>query len=408
MGDLGVDRVERHRLFLHCCAAGQTTPTAVSNLRPDSRPLCIRGARCHRGGVSRSLRPFRHLHVPSWQLGAFVDEYVAAMDLWRQHRRPDGGCALSGLLSFLRAPCGCTADLFQSLLAGTDYRCVGCYRRHHGRLFFSIPLCPDHYLGFLPAPVRSRAGDRISRGLGHHSTVQGNDRPRAGHGLRRRCVVGTPWRIHRRYGRVPALSAAGTRSAPCESSGEKELIGSNVNLSCLLVAVSLGIYCADKNVGPFKNLIVTFSEQSDLLTLNGNVIEKVDQLKRAHWGMNTDIVKAFEKILEVATYNHVLSEDMPETLIIFSDMQFDSCVTGGTAFESLRDRYEQHGYNLPQVIFWNLNARGNNIPVSFHQSGVALVSGFSPSLMKSLLGNTKLNPYQIMDEVIMNDRYKWM
>lgn len=88
-------------------------------------------------------------------------------------------------------------------------------------------------------------------------------------------------------------------------------------------------------------------------------------------------------------------------------MQFDQCVTGArdTAMQMIERKYEQAGYKVPNIVFWNLVARGNNIPVDYRKDGTALVSGFSPSLMTSILGAKKFTPETIMLEAIMKDRY---
>lgn len=179
------------------------------------------------------------------------------------------------------------------------------------------------------------------------------------------------------------------------------------SLSCLQVAVSLGLYCADKNTGKFKDLFLTFSERPELLNLKGSVTQKMTQMKESSWGMNTDIGRAMDKILSVAKNGNVPQNEMPEMLVIFSDMQFDHCARfDDSAMQMFKRKFEAAGYVMPQIVFWNLNAH-SNVPVSSTESGVALVSGFSPAIMKALLsGNLEeFTPEAIMLKTVMSERY---
>ena len=196
---------------------------------------------------------------------------------------------------------------------------------------------------------------------------------------------------------LPMIDVSGSMGCPA---------GGSKSLTCMDVAISLGVYCAEMNKGDFKDLYLTFSENTKLCKATGDVIEKVRQIKQADWGMNTDIQRAFRTILDTSVKNEVAAEDMPETLVIFSDMQFDRCTNfSGTAYHSFKERYAEAGYEMPNVVFWNLNAH-DNVPVKFNDQGVALVSGFSPSIMKAILAGKEFTPQGIMDEAIMVDRYK--
>lgn len=186
-------------------------------------------------------------------------------------------------------------------------------------------------------------------------------------------------------------------------------VGGNANLSCLEVAVSLGLYFADKNTGKFKDCFLTFSGSPELLNLKGNINQKIDQMLKSSWAMNTDLHAAFTKILSVAKTNQVPQSEMPETLIIFSDMQFDHCVKhDDSAMEMIQRKYEAAGYKLPRVVFWNLNSGYGNVPVRFDAAGTAMVSGFSPAIAQSLLsGNMEdFTPEAIMLKAVMIDRYQ--
>lgn len=183
--------------------------------------------------------------------------------------------------------------------------------------------------------------------------------------------------------------------------------GTNGNVSCLDVAVSLGLYLADKNQGKFKDTFLTFSGDPQLLHLKGNIVQKVNQMVSSKWEMNTNLNKAIAKILSVAIEGNVPQEEMPTMLLILSDMQFDSCARfDDTAMQMIERKYAEAGYNVPNIVFWNLNAR-DNVPVKYDKRGAALVSGFSPSIVKAVLaGNAdEFTPEAIMLKALMIPRY---
>ena len=176
---------------------------------------------------------------------------------------------------------------------------------------------------------------------------------------------------------------------------------------CLDVAVSLGLYLADKNKGAFKDTFLTFSSKPQLVTLKGNIVEKCDQMSRSNWEMSTNLHAAMDKILSVAVKGSVPVSDMPKMLLILSDMQFNQCTThDDSAMEMIERKFEAAGYSMPQIVFWNLNSSGN-VPVKADKSGAALVSGFSPSIMTSLLAADldQFTPEGIMLKTVMVPRY---
>tara|TARA_Y100000034_G_scaffold136880_1_gene216639 strand:- start:180 stop:1625 length:1446 start_codon:yes stop_codon:yes gene_type:complete len=185
-------------------------------------------------------------------------------------------------------------------------------------------------------------------------------------------------------------------------------VGGNANLTCILVALSLGLYIADKQSGAFKDTFLTFSGNPELLQLRGDILSKMKAMNSSDWGMNTDLMRAMKKILDHAVKNRVPAEDMPKTLVILSDMEFDYCASVGynlTALEATNVLFRQAGYTRPNIVFWNLNAREGNVPVRFDEAGTALVSGFSPNILKSILAGEDMTPEAIMLKTLMVDRY---
>lgn len=184
-------------------------------------------------------------------------------------------------------------------------------------------------------------------------------------------------------------------------------VGGNPNLSCMDVALSLGMYISERNEGSFKDAFITFSNNPQLQYLTGNLSERLNQLRRADWGMSTDLEAVFNLILHQAKMNNVPESNMPTKILILSDMQFNQATRRDSlgAQSMIESMYEELGYTKPDIIYWNLNAKGGNFPVEFDKNGTALVSGFSPSILKSLLGGKNMTPESIMMDTVNDDRY---
>jgi hypothetical protein len=200
---------------------------------------------------------------------------------------------------------------------------------------------------------------------------------------------------------LPIVDVSG--SMTCKAGGHQ----SKSDISCLDVAVSLGLYCADKNTGPFKDVFLTFSTSPKFVTVTGTLSQKVQTMERSNWDMSTNLHAAFDEILRVSISNNVAREDMPKVLLIMSDMQFNCC-TGydDRAIQMIRRKYNDADYEMPAVVFWNINAY-ENVPVRFDEKGTALVSGFSPSIMKAVLAADMdaMTPEAVMKKAVMSDRY---
>lgn len=173
------------------------------------------------------------------------------------------------------------------------------------------------------------------------------------------------------------------------------------------VALSLGIYFAERNEGVFKNHFITFSENPQLVEIKGETIaDKVRYCESYNEIANTNIQRVFELILKTAVKNGLPQSELPTTLYIVSDMEFDYCADGAdiTNFEHAKSLFEQHGYKLPQVVFWNVASRHSNVPVKQNEQGAVLVSGVSPRIF-SMVKSQCYDPLKFMMEVVNSERY---
>jgi hypothetical protein len=190
----------------------------------------------------------------------------------------------------------------------------------------------------------------------------------------------------------------------------------------LEAAVSMGAYIAERGHGPFANHFVTFSSRPELVKFSGvDIVDKFNRAKSASWQMDTNIKAVFDMLLKVAKQENTKPEDMPERLYIFSDMEFNGCITSSrydvygyrshrdlnsadkveTLLEGIARKWAKAGYELPKVVFWNLDARSQNIPALGGR--FSYVSGFSMSMVESILSGK--DGYDLMLEVLESERY---
>ena len=174
------------------------------------------------------------------------------------------------------------------------------------------------------------------------------------------------------------------------------------------VALSLGLYFAERSKGAFANHFIEFSNQARLIEIKGNTFyDRLRYLGTFNDIANTDLNKVFTLILDAAVRNHVPQEELPQKLYLISDMEFDQAVTGAsvTNFESAKQRFAAAGYKLPDVIFWNVDSRSRQQPVRMHETGTALISGCTPRIF-SMATSGELSPYLYMMEVLGSERYR--
>ncbi len=176
----------------------------------------------------------------------------------------------------------------------------------------------------------------------------------------------------------------------------------------MAVSVSLAMYISERNEGAFKDHFITFSEEPSLQqVVGGTVMEKVQNLKAADWGMSTNLEAVFTLILDTAKRLKLQTEELPERVYIVSDMEFNQACQSpeATLFQTIDAAYKVAGYSRPELVFWNVNARNTHCPVRMDEAGTCLVSGCSPSILTSLLSGTTMSPVQIMLETINTNRY---
>ena len=207
---------------------------------------------------------------------------------------------------------------------------------------------------------------------------------------------------------LPDLTASKSENALAVIDGSGSMTFSCGGIRPIDAALSLGIYFAEHNKGRFANHFITFSEHPRLVEINGNnIVEKVKFCRTYNEMANTNLEAVFNLILRTAVKNNVPAADMPSKLYIISDMQFDYCIIGGNdepMFREMRKLYEKNGYKLPEIIFWNVNARCDAIPVNRSETGSALVSGYTPAVFDMVMSGD-CSPEAVMDNILGSERY---
>lgn len=189
--------------------------------------------------------------------------------------------------------------------------------------------------------------------------------------------------------------------------GSSSMLYGHGSLVPLQVATSLAIYFAEQLPEPFKNHFITFSENPQLIKIpDVNIDEKLKFVESFDEVANTNISKVYELLLNVAKKGRVKQEDMVEQVIIISDMEFDYCVEGESTFETYKDKFNELGLKMPELVFWNVEARDVHFPVTSNELGVRLVSGSSQKILELVINNDleAATPYEFMLKTL--ERYR--
>lgn len=228
------------------------------------------------------------------------------------------------------------------------------------------------------------------------------------------------------------VQGAGNTICVADGSGSMGSRVGDTGVMAIQVANALAIYFSERSSGQFKDQYITFSENPQIVDFSKakNLKEKLEIAARHHEMANTNIEAVFDLILTTAVKKHMSQDELPQNILILSDMEFDDCayVQDGTEdyydwwsgqtktrprmvkptgrlFDIFTKRYAEHGYKLPRLVFWNICGRTGTIPVKENDLGVALVSGFSPAIAKMVLSNST-DPFECLLEQLNTERYK--
>ncbi len=186
-----------------------------------------------------------------------------------------------------------------------------------------------------------------------------------------------------------------------------DLSGSMYSGSCevapITISVALAAYCAQRNNGLYKGVAIGFGDNPAIIKVPEDINEAIKAIMKSEVGYSTNIAKALNLVLGIC---RAFPDQAPSKLLVVSDMEFNPSYLGTkTNYESVKEIAKVAGIKLPQIIFWNVNGRTGNTPVRYNDAGVALVGGYNPSILKTLLSTKDLTPIGVATELLLQERY---
>lgn len=207
-------------------------------------------------------------------------------------------------------------------------------------------------------------------------------------------------------------TVAGAENVLCVVDGSGSMLCpvGDGNTTAFHVSNALGIYFSERMSGAYRNKFITFSSRPRYVDLSAcrTLKEKLELAFSHNDCTNTNIEATFDLILQTAVKNRLRQSELPRTVLVISDMEFDQAVWGQnteTLFCTIQRRFSAYGYKLPKLVFWNVNSRTNTIPVRENELGVGLVSGFSVNVCNMVLSN-ELNPFTCLKKILDSERYR--
>lgn len=176
----------------------------------------------------------------------------------------------------------------------------------------------------------------------------------------------------------------------------------------MATSVGLAIYFAERNKGAYHNMWMSFSATPHIHLLKGETLaQKINSLDMNDWDSNTDLRAAFELVLKIAEENHVPAEEMPKSLVVISDMEIDYCGDKNwTFYDKMADKFRKAGYEIPNIIFWNVDSRHDVFHADNKRKGVQLCSGQSATVFKQVMACVGMTPVEAMAKIINSERYE--
>lgn len=176
----------------------------------------------------------------------------------------------------------------------------------------------------------------------------------------------------------------------------------------MATSVGLAIYFAERNKGAYHDMWMSFSSNPHIHLIKGETLaQKIRSIDMNDWSGNTDLRAAFNLVLDIAVKNNVPQEEMPKSLIVISDMEIDRCGNREwTFYEKMSAKFHEAGYEIPNIIFWNVDSRHDVFHADSKRVGVQLCSGQSASVFKQIMSCVGMTPVEAMAKVINSERYE--
>jgi hypothetical protein len=178
------------------------------------------------------------------------------------------------------------------------------------------------------------------------------------------------------------------------------------NVTPIQVSIALGLLTAECTTGHFANKVISFHIDPSIHVIEGNTLqEKVNMIRDIPAGLKTDFEAVFKMLINAGKTFNLSQEQMPEKLIVLSDMQFDEASYTGlnecVLHDTITQKYAAAGYTPPKFIYWNLSSQhAETFPVKAVSPNVAMISGFSEQLLKVFMNSDNFDPESVVNEIL--------
>ena len=242
------------------------------------------------------------------------------------------------------------------------------------------------YLNALSSPVSIGAVMHASNLYPHEVYAKYSEA--SGDGLFGFCKVKMDQGIEALWANLKNIDTIGNTMVVVDGSGSMESNIKGSRIMAIDVARSLGVFFSERCTGEFKDKVIEFSAKPQYIDLTNckSLADKYNTLIKYNDCSNTNLEKVFNLLLKTAIDNKLPQSELPQRILIVSDMEFDYAtnICSGvhnevmaryqTLFESIKEKWSYYGYTMPNIVFWNVNSRTNTIPVTANECGVTLVS----------------------------------
>ena len=271
----------------------------------------------------------------------------------------------------------------------------------------------QEYLDALSSPVASGAVMHASNLYPHEVYAKYSETYRRYYGVE----VNEDQGVEALWANLKNIDTVGNTMVVVDGSGSMESRIRGSKIMAIDVARSLGVFFSERCIGEFKDKVIEFSAKPRYIDLTDchSLADKYNTLTKYDDCSNTNLEKVFDLLLKTAIDCNLPQSELPQRILIVSDMEFDGAtnIYGGhnevmakyqTLFESIKTKWSKYGYTMPNIVFWNVNSRTNTIPVTANECGVTLVSGYSVNNVKMVLSGD-VNPWTALKSVLESDRY---
>ena len=295
---------------------------------------------------------------------------------------------------------------YNKVSSNANARYLNSFMRHD-------PERRRRYLDALSSPVASGAVMHASNLYPHEVYAKYSEAHRIYYGVE----VNEDQGIEALWANLKNIETVGNTMVVVDNSGSMVTNIKGSNIMAIDVARSLGVFFSERCIGEFKDKVIEFSAKPRYIDLTDchSLADKYNTLTKYDDCSNTNLEKVFNLLLKTAIAYKLPQSELPQRILIVSDMEFDGAtnIYGNhnevmaqyqTLFESIKEKWSYYGYTMPNIVFWNVNSRTNTIPVTANECGVTLVSGYSVNNVKMVLSGD-INPWTALKSILESDRY---